>query len=173
MGMSKHYLKWLLGRCLAPFILLFVRLAIRAIYKRVSVGTCEFWGNQSQCDDFEKGLAYLSEIDPDMFRRVTTELPLLFYYDKKTNVEADGMFTVPQPYFVWDKKGVVTRVVHCYFLRHRLGRKYYPTVERGNRLDTLNRDVLLWLTQHEFPKELCDSVIERPSIASKNNEPQR
>src|SRR5262245_964497 len=97
-----------------------LRLAFRDSFV---AGSSKFLGSAEFLKRCETAVHLLSGLDPEAYRKLTTELNLLFWYHG-TSLRDDrfnAAYSVPQSYVKWGERGIIARVVYGIFMQQQLG----------------------------------------------------
>jgi hypothetical protein len=141
----------------AKCMMLFVSLFGIGGYKRSIVGTCVILAPPKQTEAILEGIAYLRDIDSEMFKRLTAERKYVLWYHKESRKGAYEIYSITDRYLVNGKEGVVISLVQSVLdrdMKDSVGRLRVKPYDATAELRDGRRQILEFMKRHSFSPEL-------------------
>lgn len=135
------HIRWIVGR-----------------YKRLRIEHCTFYGPEDFLAVSQKAMNMLRTADAAIYESVIHD-KYTFWYEPEAYVFFKKLCSISRSYLAWEEYGVITCVVHGYFVMETAYRPKLPRME-PKEFKRIDRDIYYgvysWLEKHQFPIELVN-----------------
>jgi hypothetical protein len=126
-------------------------------YKRSIVGSCIILAPPKQTQIILEGIAYLQNIDTEMFKQLTVERKYILWYHKQHRTSAYEIYAINDRYLYHGKEGVVVCLVQTVLdrtMKDSLGRFGVKSYDSTAKLREGRQQIFEFVKRHSFSTEL-------------------
>ncbi len=128
-------------------------------YKRSVVGTCTILAPPKQMQIILEGITFLRDIDPEMFKRLTTERKYVLSYHAKHRTSFEEFHTITNNGMLHGKEGVAISLVQIILFRtakDSLGQFGVDRLEEMAARRVYKKQIFEFVKKHSFAPHLIE-----------------